>query len=85
MKIAIIGQQDFGKAVMAAFLGTARGTGADALTAIAAATLVYTVAAERASAAASGPGSFAATLLDALAAIDPADVVSAARVREVAA
>jgi hydroxyethylthiazole kinase len=71
-------------AVMAAFLGAARGTGVDPLTAVSAATLVYTVAAEHAADAASGPGGFAAALLDALAAIEPADVLSAARVHEVA-
>lgn len=69
-------------AVMAAFLGAARGTGHTPLQAVAAATLVYTVAAERAAATASGPGSFAVVLLDALAAVESGDVVAAARVTE---
>ncbi|GAA1130562.1 hydroxyethylthiazole kinase [Microbacterium natoriense] len=67
-------------AVMAAFLGAARTTGADALTAVASASLVYTIAAERAAAASAGPGSFAVALLDALAAVHPADLAGAARV-----
>ncbi|MEV4738207.1 MULTISPECIES: hydroxyethylthiazole kinase [unclassified Microbacterium] len=71
-------------AVMAAFLGAARATGAEALTAVGAATLVYTIAAERAARTASGPGSFAVALLDALAGLDPDDVAGAARVEEVA-
>jgi hydroxyethylthiazole kinase len=71
-------------AVMAAFLGAARATGADALTAVGAASLVYTVAAERAGAVASGPGSFAVALLDALAEVAPGDLGGAARVEEVA-
>lgn len=69
-------------AVMAAFLGAARGGAHDALTAVAAASLVYTVAAERAVAVSSGPGSFAVALLDALSALEPGDLVSAARVEE---
>ncbi|MFK0403940.1 hydroxyethylthiazole kinase [Microbacterium sp. NPDC090225] len=69
-------------AVMAAFLGAARATGAGSLDAIAAASLVYTIAAEDAAAAAAGPGSFAVALLDALAAIEPADVIVRARVEE---
>ncbi|MFB7251773.1 hydroxyethylthiazole kinase [Microbacterium sp. NPDC056234] len=69
-------------AVMAAFLGTARATGTDALTAIAAAALVYTIAAERAASASAGPGSFAVALLDALAAVRPGDVAAAARIEE---
>ena len=69
-------------AVMAAFLGTARTAGTDPLTAVASASLVYTVAAERAAARASGPGSFAVELLDALASVQPHDVSAAARVEE---
>lgn len=69
-------------AVMAAFLGAARAGGVDPLTAVAAATLVYTVAAEHAAARASGPGSFAVAFLDALAAIRPDDLALAARVEE---
>lgn len=69
-------------AVMAAFLGAARGTGTDALTAVAAATLVYTVAAERAAESSRGPGSFAVGLLDALSAVTPADLRARARVEE---
>ncbi|WP_243232642.1 hydroxyethylthiazole kinase [Microbacterium sp. CIAB417] len=65
-------------AVMAAFLGTAR-TG-DPLVTVAAASLVYTVAAENAARASRGPGSFAVALLDALAAVRPDDVAAAARV-----
>ena len=67
-------------AVMAAFLGAARTTGADALTAVASASLVYTIAAERAAPASAGPGSFAVALLDALAAVRPDDLAGAARV-----
>ena len=67
-------------AVMAAFLGAARSTGIDALTAVASASLVYTVAAEQAARSSSGPGSFAVGLLDALAAVSPDDLVAAARV-----
>ncbi|MGJ0388721.1 hydroxyethylthiazole kinase [Microbacterium sp. CGR1] len=69
-------------AVMAAFLGTARTAGTDPLTAVASASLVYTIAAERAAARASGPGSFAVELLDALAAVRPHDIAAAARVEE---
>ncbi|MCT1477528.1 hydroxyethylthiazole kinase [Microbacterium sp. p3-SID336] len=69
-------------AVMAAFLGAARGTGTDALTAVAAATLVYTVASERAAESSRGPGSFAVGLLDALSAVTPADLRARARVEE---
>lgn len=69
-------------AVMAAFLGTARAAGIDPLTAVASASLVYTIAAERAAARASGPGSFAVELLDALAAVQPHDLADAARVEE---
>lgn len=67
-------------AVMAAFLGAARETGSDALSAVASASLFYTVAAERAAQSASGPGSFAVALLDALARTTADDVVGAARV-----
>ncbi|WEK60247.1 MAG: hydroxyethylthiazole kinase [Candidatus Microbacterium colombiense] len=69
-------------AVMAAFLGAARASGASALDAVSAATLVYTIAAERAAALSSGPGSFAVALLDALAALGPNDLAAAARVQE---
>lgn len=69
-------------AVMAAFLGTARRAGTDPLTAVSSASLVYTIAAERAAARASGPGSFAVELLDALAAVQPQDIAAAARVEE---
>ena len=69
-------------AVMAAFLGAARGTDLSALSAVAAASLVYTIAAERAAAQSAGPGSFAVALLDALASVQPHDLVAAARVEE---
>lgn len=69
-------------AVMAAFLGAARALSYDALEAVAAATLVYTVAAERAAGLATGPGSFAVALLDALAAVTPEQVVGAARAEQ---
>jgi hydroxyethylthiazole kinase len=69
-------------AVMAAFLGAARSTPISPLDAVAAASLVYTVAAERAAAVSSGPGSFAVTLLDALAAVQPPELAAAARVEE---
>ncbi|MFS2241770.1 hydroxyethylthiazole kinase [Microbacterium sp. OR16] len=69
-------------ALMAAFLGAARDHDADALEAVSAATLVYTLAAEHAARVADGPGSFAVGLLDALAGIDPADVTAEARVDE---
>ncbi|WP_435745902.1 hydroxyethylthiazole kinase [Microbacterium sp. PMB16] len=67
-------------AVMAAFLGAARSTDTDALTAVASASLVYTVAAEQAAERAAGPGSFAVALLDALASVTPGDLIAAARV-----
>jgi hydroxyethylthiazole kinase len=67
-------------AVMAAFLGAARETEHDALTAVATASLVYTIAAERAAASAAGPGSFAVALLDALAAVGADDIRAGARV-----
>jgi len=70
-------------AVMAAFLGAARDSAFDVLTAVAAATLVYTVAAEHAATRAQGPGSFAVELLDALDAIGPDDILAAARVEQV--
>jgi hydroxyethylthiazole kinase len=66
-------------AVMAAFLGAARRTG-DSPVVAAAATLVYTLAAEDAAARAEGPGSFAVALLDALAAIRPGSLPARARV-----
>lgn len=69
-------------ALMAAFLGAARDTGADPMESVAAAALVYTLAAEHAARVADGPGSFAVGLLDALAGIDPADVTAEARVEE---
>lgn len=69
-------------AAMAAFLGAARTTGVEPLTAVAAATLVYTVAAEQAAAVSSGPGSFAVALLDALAAVTADDLADRADVRE---
>ncbi|MFJ4167503.1 hydroxyethylthiazole kinase [Microbacterium sp. NPDC089698] len=67
-------------AVMAAFLGTARRTGDSPLVAAAAATLVYTLAAEDAAVRSEGPGSFAVALLDALAAIRPDALPARARV-----
>ncbi|WAA64881.1 hydroxyethylthiazole kinase [Microbacterium oxydans] len=69
-------------AVMAAFLGAARDTGHDALSTVAAASLVYTIAAERAAEHSRGPGSFAVALLDALAAVTGDDVLAGARVEE---
>jgi len=70
-------------AVMAAFLGAARATELSPLTAVTAATLFYTIAAERAAVQTAGPGSFAVAFLDALAATTPADLEGAARVEEV--
>lgn len=67
-------------AVIAAFLGAARRTGDRPLVASAAATLVYTLAAEDAAARAAGPGSFAVELLDALAALEPGRIAARARV-----
>lgn len=67
-------------AVMAAFLGAARGTSASALTAVASASLFYTVAAERAANQAAGPGSFAVALLDALSSTTAEHIARAARV-----
>lgn len=69
-------------AVMAAFLGAARSSGLDPLTAVASASLVYTIAAERAAARTRGPGSFAVALLDELAAVQPHDLAAAARIEE---
>lgn len=69
-------------AVMAAFLGAARDTAADPLTAVAAATLVYTIAAEQAAETAHGPGGFAVGLLDALSAVRTTDITARARVEE---
>lgn len=71
-------------AVMAAFLGAARARATPPLLAVASASLVYTVAAERAASASTGPGGFAVALLDALAAVQPADIESAARVETAA-
>ncbi|MFF1541101.1 hydroxyethylthiazole kinase [Microbacterium sp. NPDC058269] len=67
-------------AVMAAFLGAARATEYDTLTAVASASLVYTIAAEQAAATSGGPGSFAVALLDALAAVGADDIGAQARV-----
>jgi hydroxyethylthiazole kinase len=69
-------------AVMAAFLGAASVTGHDALTAVASASLVYTIAAEQAAEASAGPGSFAVALLDALAAVRADAPIARARVEE---
>lgn len=71
-------------AVMAAFLGAARETGASPLAAIVAASVFYETAAERAAAVADGPGSFAVAFLDALATTSAADAVAAARVEATA-
>ncbi|ERK69338.1 hydroxyethylthiazole kinase [Leifsonia aquatica] len=54
-------------AVVAAFVATGRARGVDDLEAVATAHAVYSAAAERAAAAASGPGTFAARFLDELA------------------
>ncbi len=62
-------------AVMAAFAAVAD----DPLTAAAAASCVYGVAAEDAAAASAGPGSFAVALLDALAALSGGDLAGRAR------
>lgn len=72
-------------AVMAAFLGAARATELSPLTAVTAATLFYTIAAERAAARSAGPGSFAVAFLDELSATNAADLADAARVEETAA
>lgn len=71
-------------AMMAAFLGAARGTEADPLVAVASASLVYTIAAEKAAEGSTGPGTFAVALLDALAAIAPDEIAASARVEAVA-
>lgn len=71
-------------AVMAAFLGAARLARIPALDAVAAASLVYTIAAEHAAAVSTGPGSFAVALLDALAAVQPHELAREARVEEAA-
>lgn len=71
-------------AVMAAFLGAARLARIPALDAVAAASLVYTIAAEHAAAVSTGPGSFAVALLDALAAVQTHELAREARVDEVA-
>ncbi|MFD6054095.1 hydroxyethylthiazole kinase [Agromyces sp. NPDC060279] len=67
-------------AVVAAFLGAARGTGIGALEAVVAAHLAYTVAAEHAADGAAGPGSFAVRFLDALAAVEASELRALARV-----
>ncbi|WP_300266271.1 hydroxyethylthiazole kinase [Microbacterium sp.] len=67
-------------AVMAAFLGVARGTSVSTLTAVAAASLFYTVVAEQAATQAAGPGTFAVALLDALSSTTAEHIVRAARV-----
>ena len=72
-------------AVMAAFLGAAHGSRISPLTAVTAATLFYTVAADRAAARSTGPGSFAVAFLDELAATTPADLSGAARVADAGA
>ncbi|QHC59265.1 hydroxyethylthiazole kinase [Rathayibacter sp. VKM Ac-2760] len=64
-------------AVMAAFLGA---QDSDALGAAVAASVVWGLAAESAAAGASGPGSFAVGLLDALAALTADEVESGARI-----
>ena len=58
-------------ALMAAFVGA---DGSDPLHAVAATVAVYTIAAEVAAVGATGPGSFAVRLLDALASIDEATI-----------
>ncbi|MEN0023571.1 MAG: hydroxyethylthiazole kinase [Microbacterium sp.] len=70
-------------AVMAAFLGAARSLRIDPLAAVASASVVYTIAAERAAEGSAGPGSFAVALLDAVAAVQPGDIAAAARIEEV--
>jgi hydroxyethylthiazole kinase len=61
--------------------GEADATGApDPFDAVVAATLAYTVAAERAAAGAAGPGSFAVRFLDALAELEPGELTERARV-----
>lgn len=63
-------------AVMAAFLGS----GASPLQAAVSASVVWGLAAEHAAADAAGPGSFAVTLLDALAALDAGTVTAEGRI-----
>ena len=58
-------------AALAAFLAAARDAGAAPLEAALAASLVFALASERAEAASSGPGSFRAAFLDAVAALSP--------------
>lgn len=67
-------------AVIAAFLGVARTTAVDALTAVAAAHLIYTIAAERAAVREQHPGGFAVALLDELDKLGASDLAAAARV-----
>ncbi|GAA1735661.1 hydroxyethylthiazole kinase [Isoptericola hypogeus] len=67
-------------AVMAAFAGVARRTGRTPAQAALAATVAYTLAAERAARAARGPGSFAVALLDELDRLRGEDVRHRARV-----
>lgn len=66
-------------AVTAAFLAVAGDGPDDRLRAVAAATCVYTIAAELAADGRPGPGTFAVRFLDSLAAIDDADVAARAR------
>lgn len=68
-----------GGCALGAVLGAYAAVAADPLLAATAATAAYTVAAERAAAEASGPGSFAVALLDALAGLTAEEL--AARVR----
>jgi hydroxyethylthiazole kinase len=68
-------------AVIAAFLPLS----ADPLTAVTAAVLTYTIAAEQAAADAAGPGSFAVAFLDALAAVHPTDIATHAKLHVVSA
>ena len=58
-------------AALAAFLAAARDAGTAPLEAALAASLVFALASERAEAASSGPGSFRAAFLDAIAALSP--------------
>lgn len=72
-------------AVMAAFAGVARRTGCTTAHAALAATVAYTLAAERAAARVAGPGSFAVALLDELDRLSPEDVRRDARLSVAAA
>lgn len=72
-------------AVMAAFLAAGRGLEISPLEAVAAAALSYAIAAERAAAMASRPGSFAVAFLDAIDAIGESDIRGRANVWEQAA